>query len=151
VTVEGKECGVAGGVFRGVAAAQTVEGGGWSVEYRPRTETNLRAVWGRDVSREVTLLRRAPVTFVQRPGGLLRVTVYGIPTMVGKRVTIERLDTRSRVWRAVRTVVLTSDYAEFGQALVRVKVPKGTTLRAVMPLSQSKPCYLPGTSAPVKT
>lgn len=151
VTVEGRECGVPGGVFRGVAAAQTTNGGGWSVEYRPRTKTELRAVWGKDVSREVTVEKRPLVTLVPRSGGVLRVTVYGVPTMVGKRVTIERLDAKSRTWRAVRTVRLRSDYGELGEAVVRLKVPKGTTVRATLPLPQSKPCYLPGTSTPVRT
>ena len=38
-----------------------------------------------------------------------------------------------------------------GEAFIKVDVPKGTTLRAVLPLSQAKPCYLSGYSKPVRT
>jgi hypothetical protein len=68
----------------------------------------------------------------------------------GRAVTIERLDTRSHGWRTLRLVALTS-YGEYAEAIIPVTVQRGTTLRAVLPASQAKPCYLAGYSKVVRT
>jgi hypothetical protein len=70
-----------------------------------------------------------------------------------KRVSLQRFDSKRRVWREVRKIRLTETGAPpgvgwiwTGSEKVRVQVPKGTTMRAVLPLSQTKPCYLAGYS-----
>ena len=91
VTVLAKECGIATG-FRAVAGAQTTASGAWTVDYRPRSTTVLRAVWGSSKSPDVTVKQRAGVQLVSRPGRTFRVSVYGIVPLDGKRVRIERFD-----------------------------------------------------------
>lgn len=151
VTVEGKECGVPGG-FRGLAAAQTTAGGAWTTEYNPRAKTTLRAAWRDGTSAQLTVLVRAPVNLIPISATRVSVSAYGIGRMEGKRVSIERFDTRSRTWRSVKTVVLESDYGEYAERKnVKIAVPKGTTLRAVLPLAQAKPCYLAGYSKLIRT
>jgi hypothetical protein len=150
VTVEGKECGVPGSVYRALTGTQAGAGGAWRAEFRPRTKTRLRATWKDSVSNEVTVQMRALVTLVPRPGTKLRITVFGISSAPTRKVTLERLDTRTRSWRTVRVVKVPSR-GGYAEAVVRVKVPKGTTLRAVLPLSQAKPCYLPGYSKAIRT
>lgn len=152
VTVQAKECGIATG-FRAVAGAQTTATGAWTVDYRPRSTTVLRAVWGSSTSPDVTVKQRAGVQLVARPGRTFRVSVYGIVPLDGKRVTIERFDRARRVWRKVQTVVVHSEsYGEYAEKTgVRIRVPQGTSLRAVLPLAQAKPCYLAGVSPIVRS
>jgi len=152
VTVLAKECGIATG-FRAVAGAQTTASGAWTVDYRPRSTTVLRAVWGSSKSPDVTVKQRAGVQLVSRPGRTFRVSVYGIVPLDGKRVTIERFDSARRLWRYVQTVVVHSaSYGEYAEKTgVRIRVPQGTTLRAVLSLAQAKPCYLAGVSPIVRS
>lgn len=147
VTVQGKECGIATG-FRAVAGTQTTAAGGWTVDYRPRSTTVLRAAWQSSTSSEVTVKQRMGVQLVARPGHTYRVSVFGIVPLDGKRVTVERFDPGTGTWRRVQTVVVHSaSYGEYAEKTgVKIAVPKGTTLRAVLPLAQSKPCYLAGYS-----
>jgi hypothetical protein len=151
VTVQGKECGVPGAFFRGLLSATTNEGGGWEANLSINTKTVIRAVSGSDVSRKLTVQIRAPVGLAPTPGrpsGRFRVGVGGVVPWRAKRVVIERFDRASSRWRALRTVVLDAT----GQAEgFRIAVPKGTTVRAVLPLSQAKPCYLAGYSNIVRT
>lgn len=45
-----------------------------------------------------------------------------------------------------------SDYSRYGEAKkLKFKVPKGTTIRAVMPRSQAGECYLAGYSKLLRT
>ncbi len=128
VTVQVKERGIATG-FRAVAGAQTTATGAWTVDYRPRSTTGLRAVWGSEQSSpDVTVKQRAGVQLVARPGRTFRVSVYGIVPLDGKRVTIERFDRARRVWRKVQTVVVHSEsYGEYAEKTgVRIRVPQGT-------------------------
>jgi hypothetical protein len=151
VTVQGKECGVAGS-FRALAAAQTTAGGGWSVDYMPRAMTVFRASWGGAVSTEVTVRVRAFVAIYPRTGNRFRVAVSTVGRLDRKRVAIERFDRGASKWRSVQTVVVSSGaYGEYADKVVRIAVPKGTTVRAVLPLSQAKPCYLAGYSKLIRT
>ncbi len=53
----------------------------------------------------------------------------------------------------MQTVVVRADsYGEFAEKdHFKIAVPKGTTLRAVLPLAQAKPCYLAGYSKLIRT
>ena len=66
---------------------------------------------------------------------------------------LQRFDTNKRLWIEVRRILLTETGAPpgvpwiwSGSDKVRVVVPKGTTMRAVLPLTQTRPCYLAGYS-----
>jgi hypothetical protein len=153
VTVQGKECGVPGVFFRSLWGASTNEGGGWEAEFYVRTKTVLRAVSGSDVSPDLTVRVRAAVYLAPMPGkrGRFRVWVGGVVRLVGKRVVIERFETATRKWRAVQSIVLDERFGAGYKEGFRIAVPKETTVRALLPLSQAKPCYLAGYSKLVRT
>jgi len=154
VTVQGKECGVPGAFFRGLWGASTTEGGAYDAEFYLRTTSTLRAVSGSEISPELTVRARVGVGLAPVPGrrGLFRVWVDSlIVPFTGKRVVIERYDPGTRKWRDVRTLVLRSGRFLAERVGFRIPVPKGTTVRAHLPLSQAKPCYLAGYSKLIRT
>jgi hypothetical protein len=153
VIVQGKECGVPGAFFRALWGASTDEGGAWTAEFYMRTTTVLRAVSGDELSPELTVRARAGVNLAPMPGkhGRFRVWVGGVVRLVGKRVVIERFDSGTRKWRAVQSIVLDERFGYGYKEGFRIAVPKGTTVRAVLPLAQAKPCYLAGYSRLVRT
>jgi hypothetical protein len=150
VAVTGKECGIPGAFFRALGGATTTEGGNWETSANVNTTTTLRAEW-KDAKSETTVVRvRAYVRLVkQRRAYVLTVGLPVVP-IDGKRVTVQRLTPSG--WKPLQTVVMKSSYGGWGeQRGLRFKVPKRTTLRAVLPLSQAKPCYLAGYSNLVRT
>jgi hypothetical protein len=152
VEIQAKDCGSA--TFRSVGGTETVDGGGWTMPYRPGVNTMLRAVWKDFASSQVAVMQRARPYLLKRPSGrAFYVGVSGKRSFWRKRVLIQRFDTKSRRWVDLKRVVLTdtsstslpvaevSTSAEF-----TVNLPRGTLIRAVMPLSEAKPCYLGGVS-----
>lgn len=148
VTVEAKECGLKPFVFRSAVATRSVDGGQWSADAFIRTTTTFRATWGDAVSVEVTVRVRAGVELQRLSPRLFEVRAGGVQSFWRKRVTIERLDRRLGTWSKVRTVVL--GQGPSSTARYRTDLPKGTLIRALVPAFQAKPCYLAGTSTPVR-
>jgi hypothetical protein len=158
VTVQAKDCGQPS--FRVVAGATTSEGGGWSTTFYPQITTTVRAVWKDDTSTPITVRQAAGVALTKHVGGELRVYAGGRKSFWRKRVRIERFDARLGRWRLARTVLLTRSAPARGQgpqvgtsgswASFKPKLPKRTLVRAVLPLSQARPCYLAGTSRAVR-
>lgn len=151
VSITGKECGVPAGFWRALAGATTLAGGGWEASVPIRTTTTLRAEWRNATSATVVVRKRPYVALVKEPDGF-RVTVGSDVTSTdGKRVIVERLAPTG--WKSLQTVVVkSSGYAGWSERDgLRFTVPRGTTLRAVLPLSQAKPCYLAGYSKLVRT
>jgi hypothetical protein len=155
VTIQAKDCGSQ--FFRAVDGAETREGGGWATQYYPGISTTLRAVWKDSASTQVTIRQRARVSLSKRPSGRkFYVAAGGRRSFWRKQVLIQRR--QGGRWTTVRTIVLTETsamggyYASSGAgAEFTVSVPKGTLLRAVLPLSQAPPCYLGGVSRTVRT
>ncbi len=152
VEIQAKDCGSP--TFRSAGGTETVDGGGWTMPYRPGISTTLRAVWKDSASAQIAVKQRARPYLVNRPGGKsFYVGVSGKRSFWHKQVVIQRLDRKSSRWVDVKRVLLTdtsaistpvqevSTSAEF-----TVKLPRGTLIRAVMPLSEAKPCYLGGVS-----
>jgi hypothetical protein len=151
VTVTGKECGIPGSFFRALGGGTTQAGGTYEVSVPIRTKTTLRAEWKGAQSPPVTVTARAYVSLTKERGGY-EVGLYSEAIQVdGKRLRIERLTPSG--WKLVQTVVVKA--REFGgwaeKDKLRFKVPKGTTLRAVLPRSQTGPCLLAGYSRLVRT
>lgn len=152
VEVQARDCGSR--TFRTVGGTQTVDGGGWAMPYRPGVSTTLRAIWNGSGSAEVAVEQRARPYLLKRPGGNeFYVGVSGKRSFWHKRVLIQRFDPGSRRWVDLRRVLLTDTSATSlpvaevsTSAEFRVNLPKGTLIRAVMPLSEAKPCYLGGVS-----
>jgi hypothetical protein len=149
VAIQAKDCGK--DFFRVVAGATTREGGSWSTAYYPAITTSVRAVWNDVASRQVTIRQRIPVTLSRtQSAGRYDVEVVGRKSFWRKRVSIQRFDRRLGTWSSFKTVVLaesvsTGSYVRSSGEFT-ARLPRRTLLRAVLPLSQSRPCYLAGTS-----
>jgi hypothetical protein len=158
VTIQAKDCRQPS--FRVVHGATTTEGGGWSTPFYPQITTTVRAVWKDSTSTPITVRQGALVSLSKHFGGELRVFVRGRTSFWRKRVRIERFDARLGRWQLARSVLLTRSGGARGQgpqtgtasswASFKPKLPKGTLVRAVFPLSQARPCYLAGTSRAVR-
>jgi hypothetical protein len=159
ITIQARDCGSS--VFRVVAGAASESGGAWSTVYWPAANTTVRAVWNGVASPQIAVRVRVYVGLSKRRDGKsLRVGVQGVDNFWRKRIEIQRFERRLGTWRRLRTVVLTESGSNPGSgpntglsgslAYFVPRVPRGTLLRAVMPLSQAKPCYLAGTSATLR-
>lgn len=151
VTLEARYCDET--TWRELSATRTDQGGTWYLEYVPLITQLIRAKGAGATSAEVKVQTRPTVSLGQRPPGMFFVNVNSQRGFWRKRVSLQRFDRGKRVWREIRKVQLTETGAPpgvgwvwTGSEKVRVQVPKGTTLRAVLPLSQTKPCYLAGYS-----
>ena len=156
VTIQAKDCGLSS--FRVVGGATTVEGGGWSTPFYPRISTQLRATWRDETSRPIDVRVPVSVRIYKRGNGRLGVAAWGAKSFWGKRVRIERLDRLGR-WRFARTLTLTQGLPPGGSpgvgtsgsfASFKPRLPKGTRVRAVMPVAQARPCYAAGVSEVVR-
>ena len=155
VTIQAKDCGSQ--FFRLVDGAETRDGGGWSTMFYPGVNTTLRAVWNDEASAQIAIQQRARVSLIQRRMGReYYVAAGGRKSFWRKRVLVQRR--QGRVWKTVKTVVLTETSASKGYyssrragAEFKISVPKGTFIRAVLPLSEARPCYLAGVSQTVRT
>jgi hypothetical protein len=152
VAIEAKECG--SGFYRTLVEAHVNAGGGWTQQMGAWVTTSFRATWKGSVSSPVTIRKQAGVALVRsRSGPGFVVAVTAKRSFWRKRVQIQRR--QAGAWRTVKTVVLTDSAGSTGvvsasEASFRLAVPKGTSLRAVLPASQAKPCYVASMSRPVR-
>jgi hypothetical protein len=109
---------------------------------------------GQRDERAVTIRQGANVGLARRRSG--NGFVVGVTAKRGfwrKQVEIQRRTGGS--WRTVRTIRLTDSVSSTGvvsasEATFRLPVPGGTLLRALLPLSQAKPCYVQSVSKVVR-
>jgi hypothetical protein len=153
VTVQFRQCGLYPLQFRDLFEVTTHEGGGWSAETGILANGAFRAVAGGDVSNEVAVQKRADVRLAPAPPKRYVVQVVERMSFWRKRVVIQRFDRRVRKWIQVKTLRLEKQLAAPGSVYVwstteefPVKVAKGTSIRAVLPLDQAKPCHIGGYS-----
>jgi hypothetical protein len=158
VTVQYRQCGLYPLQFRDVAEVQTTEGGGWSTPIGPEANGVYRALSGAAVSNEVKVLRRVDVRLSPTRSGKYRAYVVARTSFWHKRIAIERYDRKRGKWLTVKTFLLDDAGAAPGSTYVwslappfKPDVPKGTTIRATLPLAQAKPCYIGGTSTLLRT
>lgn len=155
VTFEIRECGQTR--YREFAGATTADGGAYSTgTYQILINASVRARWGGAVSEEVEVKRRAAPTLRRLAGGRFRVWLFALRRFEGKRVRVERWDRAARRWIGIRQVTLEHEggdlYPIGGSGSVasgkelRLRVRRGTTLRAVFTDAQAAPCYLGGVS-----
>jgi hypothetical protein len=153
VDIHFKDCGQR--FFRGVTSARTRDGGAWSTQWYPGISTTIRAHWNDERSPEVTVRFRAGVGLRKlKRGGLFEVGASGKTSFWRKRVLIQQR--RGGAWRTVRSIVLTEGWAAGAgyagsAATFKPPVPKGSLIRAFLPPSQARPCYLAGVSDTVRT
>ena len=156
VAIQQKDCGVPN--FRNVAGAKTQPGGGWSAQLTPGIGTTVRAVWKDAASIGVTVQQHVYVdlTRVRNLPKRFQVGIGSKKSFWHRRALVQRYDTKRHAWVTLQRVLLTesgglSGYvSNWTSGEFTAAVPKGTLLRATLPASEAKPCYLPGTSSSVK-
>jgi hypothetical protein len=152
VTVEVKECGSS--TFRGYAEAHVNAGGGWSMDVATAVTSTFRAAWRGTRSSPVIVRQRASVTLARtRSGPGFVVAVVSKRSLWRKKVDIQRR--QGGAWRILRTVRLTDSVRSTGsvsasEARFRLSVPKGALLRARLPRSEARPCYVESVSRTVR-
>jgi hypothetical protein len=153
VTVQFKQCGLYPAQFRDHMELTTHDGGGFSLETGVSANGAFRAVSGGETSNEVPVQKRADVRLAPDPPKRYEVQVVEQASFWRKRVLIQRFDRKLGKWVLIKKLRLENSGAAPGSAFVwsttdefAVPVPKGTTLRAVLPLAQAKPCHIGGYS-----
>jgi hypothetical protein len=148
VTIQFKACGLQPIQFRDAFETTTRAGGGFSLEELRPFNLGIsgvyRAVSGGDVSAEIRVQQRVGVYMRPLSGGRFQVWVGGKVSFWRRFVLLQRFERRRGVWITMRRLVLTEGFAGGYSARFRARVPTGTQLRAVLPLSQARPCYLAG-------
>ena len=149
VTIQAKDCRQQ--FFRDFLSARTREGGAWSTQtWSVAINTTLRAVWNGHTSAEIFVRKRAGILLRQRSPRRFSVSVQNHAGAMfwRKRFLFQRFDRRLGTWLTVRRVVLTESD---GSTTFTASVPKGSLVRAVIPLSQARPCYAAGYSPLLRT
>jgi hypothetical protein len=153
VTIQAKDCGQRS--FLGVAAVQTHAGGTFNLEFSRAITTTIRAAWRDAVSAPITIRQQIRIDFSRLGSGKFSVSAVGRASLWRKKMQIQRR--QGGKWRTVRIVSLSDSGAAPGSPYVwntakfAMKVPRGSVLRAMLPLAQAKPCFLAGTSRTLTT
>ena len=153
VEVQVRECGSTS--FRAYAEAHVNAGGGWSMPVGTSVTSTFRAVWKRSQSPPVTIRQAANVGLARsRSGDRYVVAVTAKRSFWRRQVEIQRRS--GGAWRTVRKVRLTDSVDSTGlvsasEARFRLAVPRGTLLRAVLPLAEALPCYVRSVSQVMRT
>jgi hypothetical protein len=152
VTIQAKDCGLTS--YTEVAEVTTEAGGSFTTQFGRAITTSVRAVWKGEASAPVTIRQAPHVVLDRQARSRFSVGVNARTQFWRKRILIQRR--RGGAWRTIRSIVLTEQEAA-GQGFVwsstefRLSVPRRTSLRAVFPLSQARPCYLAGVSNTFRT
>jgi hypothetical protein len=148
VTIQFKACGLQPIQFRDAFETTTQAGGGFSLEeLRPfnlGVSGVYRAVSGGEFSAEIRVRQRVAVYMRPLRGGRFEVWVGGRVSFWRRFVLLQRFERRRGVWITMRRLALTEGTTGNYTTPFRPRVPRGTQLRAVMPSSQARPCYLAG-------
>jgi hypothetical protein len=154
VTIQAKDCGQR--YFTGVQAATTSAGGTWNVPtFNRGVTTTVRAVWKGTASAPVTIRSIPEVGLDQRGAKVFEVGISSKGQFWRKQVLFQRR--AGGKWVTLKQVTLTETGGQPGFPFVwtsaefRASVPKGSQVRAVLPASQAKPCYLAAVSNVVRT
>lgn len=155
VTIQFQPCGET--AWREIAETQTHENGGWTVDVSPGIGGLIRAASGGATSSAVQLKQEPYVSLTHRPPGTFSIFVNAQRPFWHRRAVLQRYDAKRRAWVDVRSVLFTESGAPPGVPWVasetdkfKAAVPRGTKLRAKLPASQAKPCYLGATSGIVE-
>ena len=146
VDIEGRECGRRD--FRLVSGAVTTGGGIWHTVAVAFRNTTFRARFGGALSPAVRVKSRLPIVVRRLRRNLFRVEVAAPRSFAGRRVALERR--RGTAWLRVRTGVLRRVRGR-DVATLRVGIPRGVLVRAVMPQSQVGRCYVASYSRTIRS
>jgi hypothetical protein len=151
VYIDGQTCG--DGRWDVISGAHTGPGGGFTAELGAGINLLVRARAEGATSNVVRVQQRPSVTLQQRPRGTFWVNVNAGRSFWKKHVLLQRYVPFARTWRNLRSAALSDSGSRPGSAFVwsatekfRQQLPKGTLVRATLPLAQAKPCYAAGYS-----
>jgi hypothetical protein len=107
----------------------------------------LRAKWRSSYSSVVSIRDRPWVVLRQKGPARFEAVVSSYRMLDGRSAQLERYDRDSRQWKVVaRAKLAPGTYGRETEAVLRVKLPKRTIVRAVVPATSTKPCNLAGFS-----
>ena len=153
VTLQYRQCGLLPAQFRDLTEVTTHEGGGWSLQTGVVANGVFRALSGGDVSNEVQVQKRVDVRLAPAPPRRFVVNVVERFQFWRKQVLIQRFH-RGQKQVAAREEAPAREHGRCPGLGLRLVVDgrvrrgraKGTTIRAVLPLAQAKPCHIGGYS-----
>ena len=150
VRLEARDCGQS--LYRQVAIVETAAGGRWSWEYfYPGITASIRARWQGRTSEAVRVRDRAYVQVRQSGARSFSASVRAKMSFAGRRLFLQRFDP-ARGWTTLRSAPLDDAGAPpgstyvFSSARFAMKPPAGSLVRAFLPATQARPCYLAGRS-----
>lgn len=148
ITIQANECSFPG--WRDVLSTRTEAGGAWHARPTVETKTTFRAKWRTATSPSVTVQTRPGVSLGQVTRTRWTVGVLALRSLLDRIGLFQRYDRTAGRWRTVKRFRLTKR-SRAGQTTwtygrFRARVARGTLVRAVIPRSQVKPCYLAGYS-----
>ena len=155
VDVQAQECGQ--NAFKKVTSVNTTTGGAFSVAVKPTINTTYQAKQKGATSPPVAV-KVAPLLSVKKNGGTtvrrFTVTLTSAQSFVGKYVVFQRRG--SKAWRTVKKVTLTTVApttapTQVTTAKVSVRIARHPKVRVLLPAAQAGTCYLPATSAAVRS
>jgi hypothetical protein len=154
VKLQAKPCGMP--AYQTFSQIRTTGGGTFRREYGPGINASVRAVWKGSASAPVAVRQAPRLQLDQRGPTRFEIGVGSLGWMWRKKVSIQRRQGSS--WATIKRVAVTDTYHSPGsgsgtwtEAEFSVTVPAGSTLRAVLPASEAKPCYLRGVSNTLRT
>lgn len=144
VYIESRECNAS--FFRVVAATTTAAGGSWSTNAPIGMTTTFRARVGGSYSNSVLVRKRVVVSLARRPNSRVFVaSAHSGWRLKGRPIRVERYTASGWVLvgqkKLLQNAVWSETYATF-----RIR-RKGLRLRAFVPLSSARPCFVAGASS----
>ena len=154
VKLQVKPCSMPG--YQTFNTLRTTGGGTFRQEYGPGINASVRAVW-KGVASAPIAMRQAPrVQLDQRGPTRFEVGIGSLGWMWRKKVSIQRREGSS--WVTLKRVAVTETHYTPGygsgtwtEGEFSATVPAGSTLRAVLPATEAKPCYRAGYSNTLQT
>lgn len=132
--------------------ASTQTGGYWSVRVFPLIQTSYEASWGQVVSEvSKTVLVRPRLILKRQHNGFFSITLFDLNQLPSNHVWISRWSPLLGRYVHVARVFLNPTNREvIWRATFRLRVRKGTKLKAFITGYQAGPGYLGATSDPVR-
>ena len=154
IEIQEKRCGST--VFTRVLEIPSDPQGGWHVFVSPPITTTYRARFKGEVSDSATVKVRPSVSIRELSRGRFLVTTLAYKQFWRRTGVLERFNRSTGRWLRVKTFVLSESGSTTGVTSVtkgrfRSRLPRGTLVRALLPSSQVRPCYVAGVSNMLQT
>jgi hypothetical protein len=154
IEIQERRCGAP--VFTHLLEVPSDPEGNWHVFMSPPITTTYRARFRGEVSGTATVRVRPNVTIRELSRGRYLVTTLALKQFWRKTGVFERFNRSGGRWVRVKRFVFSESGPTTGTTSVtngrfRSRLPRGTLVRALLPSSQSRPCYEAGVSNMLRT